>query len=58
MGLLNATQPFILMGDTNLDYFSHKELKSLADTTGILLHQMYSATLRQDMENELAPYVT
>lgn len=34
MGLLNATKPFILMGDSNLDYFSHKELKSLADTTG------------------------
>lgn len=41
-GLLNATQPFILKGNTNLDYFSHKELKSLADTTGILLHQMYT----------------
>lgn len=40
MGLLNATQPFILMGDTNLDYFSHKDLKSLADPTGILLHQI------------------
>lgn len=40
MGLLNATKPFILMGDSNLDYFSHKELKSLADTTGILLHQI------------------
>lgn len=40
MGLLNATKPFILMGDSNLDYFSHKELKSLADTTGILLIQI------------------